>query len=321
MRLALAAALLLFASPALSQPLHQYGGLVLSPDGARVAAVESDVEANAPSLPHGHIVIRSAATGAVLDSVDPCPGCTYSGLTFAPDGRLHFLAREGGATRLMRAAAKSPETLATIDGIAEDPRFSPDGGRIALLVTLGARKERGATQAGVRQVGEIGQQNDEQRIAIVPASGGPLRPVSPPDRYVYEYDWTPDGRGFVATSALGNGDNNWWVAELDAIDAATGAVRRIAAPKMQMDFPRLSPDGRSVAFIGGLMSDFGSVGGDVYIVPLAGGVPRDITPGYRGSFTSLLWGPAGLTGSALAGERAAIVPLDPARGPGSPVWS
>ena len=44
--------------------------------------------------------------------------------------------------------------------------------------------------------------------------------VSPADRYVYEYDWTPDGSGFVVTSALGNGDNNWWIAELDRIDAA-----------------------------------------------------------------------------------------------------
>src|SRR3954451_7986730 len=167
MRFALAAAFLLSAAPAYAQPLHQYDDLALSPDGARIAAVESDVEANAPSLPHGHVVIRSAATGAVLGSIDPCAACTYSGLTFGPDGRLVFLAREGGTTRLMRAAANAPETLATIDGIAEDPRFSPDGGRIALLVTLGARKERGATQAGVRQVGEIGQQNDEQRIAIL----------------------------------------------------------------------------------------------------------------------------------------------------------
>jgi dipeptidyl aminopeptidase/acylaminoacyl peptidase len=293
----------------------------LSAEGARIAAVESDVEANAPTTPHGHIVIRSAATGAVLDSVDPCAACSYSGLTFAPDGRLVFLARERGATRLMAAAGKAAETLATVDGLAEDPLFSPDGSRIALLVTLGARKERGATQAGVRQVGEIGEQNDEQRIAILPARGGNLTPVSPPDRYVYEYDWTPDGRGFVATSALGNGDNNWWVAELDAIDASTGAVRRIAAPPMQMDFPRVSPDGRTVAFIGGLMSDFGSVGGDVYTAPLAGGAPRDITPSYRGTFTSLLWGKAGLTGTALVGERSAIVPLDPARGAAAPVWS
>lgn len=321
MRLAVAAALLLSAAPVFAQPMHEYGGLALSADGTRTATVESDAEANAPAMTHGHIVLRSTATGAVLETIDPCAACSYSNLTFAPDGQLVFLAREGGATRLMEAAGKGTRTLATVDGIAETPRFSPDGQRIALLVTLGARKERGATQAGVRQVGEIGEQNDEQRIAIVPAAGGNVTPVSPADRYIYEYDWTPDGRGFVATSALGNGDNNWWVAELDAIDAATGAVRRIAAPPMQMNMPKVSPDGRSVAFIGGLMSDFGSIGGDVYAVPVAGGTPRDITPDYRGSFTSLIWGSAGLTGSALVGDRMAIVPLDPARGPAAPAWS
>jgi dipeptidyl aminopeptidase/acylaminoacyl peptidase len=320
MRLVLALALLGAASPALGQPLHQYADVALSPDGTRIAAIESEAEANAPTTPHGHVVVRAAATGAVLASFDPCARCIYSGPSFAGDGRLVFVAREGATSRLM-LAGKAPSVLATIDGLAEDPRFSPDGAHIALLVTVGARKERGATQAGVRQVGEIGAENDEQRIAVLAAGGGEVIPVSPPDRYVYEYDWAPDGRGFVATSALGNGDNNWWVAELDAIDAGTGAVRRIAAPPMQMNFPRVSPDGRTVAFIGGLMSDFGSVGGDVYVVPVAGGSPRDLTPEYRGSFTSLLWGPAGLAGSALIGDRVAIVPLDPARGPGTPLWS
>jgi dipeptidyl aminopeptidase/acylaminoacyl peptidase len=318
----LAAALL--ASPvagdAAPATLRQYAGLALAPAGDRLAAVESDAAANASATPHGRIVVRDAA-GAVVQTIDPCAACSYSGLAFGADGTLVFLARQKGATRLMAAAGGRTATLATVDGIAQEPRFSPDGRRIALLVILGARKEAGATQAGVRQVGEIGEQSDEQRIAIVPARGGALRPVSPADRYVYEYDWTPDGGGFVATSAPGNGDNNWWVAELDRIDAATGAVQRIAAPRLQMNQPRVSPDGRTVAFIGGLMSDFGSIGGDVYTVPLAGGEPRDLTPDYRGSFTSLLWGRAGLAASALIGDRMAVVPLDPARGPVEPAWS
>ena len=309
------------AAPAVAAPLHVYASLALSPGGDRIATVESAAEPNASTAAHGRIVIRSAVTGAIVRTIDPCAACRYDGLTFAPDGRLAFLARQGARTQLMLAGKGAPATLARIDGIAQDPRFSPDGSRIALLATLGARKEAGATQAGVRQVGEIGETNDEQRIVIVPASGGAVRPLSPPDHYIYEYDWTPDGGGFVVTDAVGNGDNQWWVATLDRLDLQSGVLSRIAAPAMQLDFPRVSPDGRSVAFIGGLMSDFGAVGGDVYTVPITGGTPRDITPGYRGTFTSLAWGAAGLAGSALVGDSMAIVPLDPVRGAGAPLWS
>lgn len=316
---AVCAASLSTAAPAAT--LHEYAGLALSPAGDRVASVESDAQANATTRAHGRIVVRSAVTGKVLTTLDPCATCDYSGLTFDPSGRLAFLAREKGTTRLMLAAVATPRVIATIDGIAQQPRFSPDGRRIALLATFGARKEAGATQAGVRQVGEIGGQNDEQRIAIVPTSGGAVKPVSPANRYIYEYDWTPDGAGFVVTSALGNGDDNWWVAELDRVDAATGAVQRIAAPKMQMNQPRVSPDGRTVAFIGGLMSDFGSIGGDVFTVPIGGGEPVNRTPGYRGTFTSLLWGRAGMAASALIGDRMGIVPIDTMRSALAPTYA
>ncbi|HEX5237950.1 MAG TPA: S9 family peptidase [Sphingomicrobium sp.] len=321
MRLTVAALGAILSVPASAATLHEYGSIALSPSGDRVAAIESDSVADSTATPHGRIVIRSASTGAVLSTLDPCPSCDYSNLTFAPDGRLAFLESGNGSTQLMVAGAGAPVALTRIDGIAQAPRFSPDGRRIALLVTVGARKKAGATQAGVRQVGEIGEQNDEQRIAILPASGGALALVSPADRYVYEYDWIPDGSGFVATSALGNGDDNWWIAELDRIDASTGAVQRIAAPNMQMNQPRVSPDGRTVAFIGGIMSDFGSVGGDVYTVPIAGGEPVDRTPGYRGTFTSLLWGKSGLVTSALIGDRDAIVPFGAANVPRPPIWS
>ena len=318
---AVAAVLAACSIPAGAATLHEYGSLALSPAGDRVAAIESDAVADSTARAHGRIVVRSVSTGQPVATIDPCAECTYSGLEFGPDGRLAFLESSKGTARLMLAGAGAPATLATIDGIAQAPRFSPDGRRIALLVTIGARKQAGATQAGVRQVGEIGEQNDEQRIAIVPLTGGTVTPLSPADRYVYEYDWLPDGSGFVATSALGNGDDNWWIAELDRIDASSGAVQRIAAPSLQMNQPRVSADGRTVAFIGGIMSDFGSVGGDVYTVPIGGGEPVDRTPGFRGSFTSLLWGRSGLVASALIGDRSAIVPFNAALAPEQPIWS
>ena len=152
------------------------------------------------------------------------------------------------------------------------------------------------------------------RLAYSPmlftAAGGAFKMVSPADTYVYEYDWTPDGRGFVGTAAKGDGDDNWWIAKLEAF-GRDGADRVISAPKLQMNFPRVSPDGRTVAFIGGLMSDFGSVGGDVYTVPFAGGEPKDATPGYRGTFTSIVWRGLEIKGTALIGADTAAVSIDP----------
>jgi dipeptidyl aminopeptidase/acylaminoacyl peptidase len=306
MRLALAAALLAATSaPAQAAPLHSYSGLALSAAGDRVASVEEN-EGDAAKPAHGRIVVRSAKDGKILATIDPCAQCTYSGLTFGPGGTLAYLQRDRatGIVALTLADGKTTRVIASVKGIAQTPRFSPDGKTIALLVTLDAAKESGATQPGVRQIGEIGEKSDEQRLAVFDLASAPVtevKPASPANRYVYEYSWTPDGTGFVATTALGNGDNNWWVATLDAIDAKTGAVRPIARPKTQINAPRISPDGKTVAYIGGLMSDFGSVGGDIWTVPFAGGEPVDMTKSEKATVTSLNWTKGGLRATRLMG--------------------
>ncbi|MGA9061203.1 MAG: S9 family peptidase, partial [Terracidiphilus sp.] len=58
---------------------------------------------------------------------------------------------------------------------------------------------------------------------------------------------------------------------------------------LQIAVLRWSPDGRSIAFIGGLMSDQGVTGGDVWIVPSTGGQPRNLTPGRPTSAAWIAW--------------------------------
>jgi len=313
--------LLLTAAPAFAT--HKFEDLAISPRGEAVAAVELEDDVGT----HGPIVLRRVADGRVLRMIDPCAGCDYSDPVFAADGRLAFISRDraaGTVTLNLADAGGHLRTVATVKGLAEAPRFAPDGKRIALLVTLDATKETGATQAGARQVGEIGEKNDEKRIAIFDlagtVAGDAVKPVSPAGRYIYEYAWTPDGKGFVASTALGNGDDNWWVATIDAIDAATGAVRSIAKPNTQVRFPRISPDGKTVAYVGGLMSDYGSVGGDVWTVPFAGGTPVDRTADLKATITSLVWHKDGLRGTMLEGPDAALVRIDE-RGSITRLWS
>jgi dipeptidyl aminopeptidase/acylaminoacyl peptidase len=235
---ALAVTFLVFARPTLATTIHQYSDLAISQDGSRTATIEPTTASN----DHQSVIERSTRDGHALVRIDPCRTCSYADPAFGPDGRVAFLAHDSASesVTLETGFGEDVHAVATIHGIASAPRFSPDGRRIALLVTMGARKQAGATSPGARMIGEIGDHQDERRIAVfdVDSSAAAIEPVSPSGRYIYEYDWTPDGKGFVATTALGNGDDNWWVATLDAIDAKTGAVREIAAPRTQMNYPR-----------------------------------------------------------------------------------
>jgi dipeptidyl aminopeptidase/acylaminoacyl peptidase len=106
---------------------------------------------------------------------------------------------------------------------------------------------------------------------------------------VHEYDWSPDGRTWVATAAPPPGDDGWYHAKLYAIDATTGAAKVLFAPTTAIGRPRVSPDGRSVAFIAGLMSDEGPVGGEVFVMPMTGGDPRNLTPDRAATPDWLSW--------------------------------
>lgn len=171
--------------------------------------------------------------------------------------------------------------------------------------------------------GEIESHVYEQRIAVIDLATGSVRQVSPPDLYVYEYDWSPDGTRFVATGAHGSGDDNWWVAELYTIDSASGRAQSILKSAMQMAVPKWSPDGRNIAFIGGLMSDAGLNGGDVYVVAAAGGESRNVTPGMKASVSWLTW--IASSNQILFGENAdgmsGVATVDPAESKITTLWT
>ncbi|HEY6926938.1 MAG TPA: hypothetical protein VI653_25855, partial [Steroidobacteraceae bacterium] len=201
--------------------LHQYASVALNANAKQIASVETVRKPNATTEEHGAVVVRGI-DGEVHARLDPCGKCRYADIAWSPEGtRFAFTGSADGIATLYAAipdsthkGSYSVSKVVELKGLIASPCWSPDGHTLSVLATAGAHKESGATRAGAREIGEIGESEDSRRIATVDGNGGELKFVSPDGTFVYEYDWMPDGHGFVGTAAQGNGDNNWWLAKL-----------------------------------------------------------------------------------------------------------
>jgi dipeptidyl aminopeptidase/acylaminoacyl peptidase len=163
----------------------------------------------------------------------------------------------------------------------------------------------------------------EQRLALVDPATSRVRQISPPDLYVYECDWAPDSKRLVVTAAKGSGDDNWYIASLFTIDAASGSMKTlIAKPGRQITRPRWSPDSKKIAFIGGLMSDEDIVGGDIYSVSAEGGAMSNLSADLKMSASWITWSSnsAKIIFSGIADGGTAIASVDPLGNKVTELW-
>jgi dipeptidyl aminopeptidase/acylaminoacyl peptidase len=312
-------------SPAIEQAIRALSAAsgfkqaAVSPDGKKVAWVEEFRGKNGADSGYSGIFTTTIAGKALSGKVTISSGPAHaeSDVAWAPDSRrIAFIsdaAKAGQSQLYLEGASGQPsKRLTDVKGTLASPKFSPDGKTIAVLFTENAPRAAGPLVAEVPETGEIKDAFFEQRLAVIDIATGKLRQVSPADTYVYQYDWSPDGLNFVVSSALGNGDNNWWTAELSVLDATSGLMKSIYKPALQISYPAWSPDGKSIAFIEGLMSDEDSVGGDIFLIPATGGKPQNLTPDRKTSASWLAWT---RDGKIVAGEFAqgesSIISLDP----------
>jgi dipeptidyl aminopeptidase/acylaminoacyl peptidase len=306
------------------ETVRDFHEVALSPDGVRVAFVERSREN--PRRSSLWITETAAPRPRRVTAAKPGSAVRERGPAFSPDGtRLAFLSDAGspGQAQLWIAPAKggAARRLTGVSGQLDDPRWSPDGRAIAFLFVEGSTQEPGALVAYRPDAGVVAERVEEQRIAVADAATGRVRAVSPANLYVYDYDWSPDGRLFAAEAAEGSGTNNYWIAQLYRVDAATGETRSIWKPALQIADPRFTSDGRTVVVIHGLMSDQGSNGGDVWSVPADGGEARNRTPGLAASARSLHRLDSGdvLFTESVDGEMG-VARLDPATGAVETLW-
>jgi Tol biopolymer transport system component len=177
-------------------------------------------------------------TGRVVGEVGG-PG-DFMSVALSPDGTRLATSRWVGvmANDLVRIDLESGlSTQVTFSEPARFPIWSPDGQ--SLVYTTRLQIERKA------------------------ASGaGDATVLVPPARHwgIFPEDWSKDGRSVLYTVNLSEG----W--DIGAVDVATGEQRPVVdAPGHQL-YPRLSPDGRWLAYSSDETGTF-----EVYVIPFGGG--------------------------------------------------
>jgi dipeptidyl aminopeptidase/acylaminoacyl peptidase len=283
---------------------RNFGQVAISPDGSKLAWIEggrggSEIRVGSPS--------DLSKSERVTAATSPDQHCREGEFAWAPDSKSFAFFSDCANSAdhqvdlyLSRLDGSPAKKLSALKGLPNAPAFSPDGSKIAFLYVEGATRPAGALAAMKPPAGVIGEDGVEvQRVAVARADGDAAAPteVTPANLHAYEFNWAPDSNGVAYIAADPPGENNWWVAKLYT-QTLDGQPRPILAPAevsgplhgLQIAVPRWSPDGKTIAFIGGLMSDQGSTGGDVWIVPAEGGAPRDLTQGRPTSPAWIEWG-------------------------------
>jgi dipeptidyl aminopeptidase/acylaminoacyl peptidase len=281
-----------------------------------------------PNLPE-----RLISPDTIADTSSDHPGaCPSSHPAWSPDGKqLAFLARCSGTDGrwqpiaqdnifVLTPATNTLKQVSQLHGAVSSLQWSPDGRFIAFLYVEGATRRAGALDAMKPWNGVYGEDGVEvQRVAAVDLNNRAFDWLTSPSLHAYEFSWSPtQDRQIAFVAAPPPGENNWWVAKLYATftcnDSPVASAKASAQCNgiippykaifdptttpgplhtLQIAVPRFSPDGKQIAFIGGIMSDQGSTGGDIYLIPSAGLAPNqqptDITPSRPASPAYIAW--------------------------------
>ncbi|MEO8997864.1 MAG: prolyl oligopeptidase family serine peptidase, partial [Rhodanobacter sp.] len=322
--------------PRIEQLLTELGkaqeieAVAISPDGKQLAWVierhgKPSIDVAAVDGSHARRISAAAKPGS----------CAESGIAWGPDSRhLAFVSNcsvDLTSTKAMQndiyladtgqgdsTGKTAPARLAQLPGYVRALSWTGDGKSLGFLYVAGATRRASALAAAKPAAGEVGVTGVEvQRVASLDVASGALHELTPAGLYAYEFDWSPDGTRITYTAAQAPGDNNWWVAKLYVQPAQTDAAAMLLVDPtnhnsgslhgLQIALPRWSPDGSRIAFIGGLMSDQGATGGDIYAAPAAGGMLTNLTPDIHVTPSWLSWtGPQSMLVSQVSNGQSQL---------------
>ncbi|HEX5760428.1 MAG TPA: S9 family peptidase [Thermoanaerobaculia bacterium] len=302
--------------------LAEPGAPLISPDGRWVLyTVER------PSLAEN---TRHASTWLAAASGDPAPRELLrkgdGAPMWAPDSRSVFFLRAVG-----EGEERSRELFEQrLDGTAAVQRSrigpGPDGswqlardGRSFLVVRPEASPSAPGADSDVVYVdeGSNGQTRDTWwNLWRYDLRAAKLTRVTQRDWSIVAADLAPDGRRAVVAARPDNGRNTRARTELFLVDLEAGGTRQLTrngAPEIDLRVgginPRWSPDGKSVLFSAVSLERWENGNGDLWLLDVASGAARNLTPDHTGRFAQPVFAPDGRSIFAGSGYGTARFPV------------
>jgi dipeptidyl aminopeptidase/acylaminoacyl peptidase len=287
----------------------------LSPDGSWVAFVLKPLS-KTDEHPTGAIWLVPFATDAGEARQFTGGQWLDEAPRWSPDGtRLAFLSdrAERGKMSLYVVPLDGGEAQRFFDeqGELSDPTWSPDGRFIAVLFTEPETEEEKKRKEERDDVHVWDSDYKYRRLWVIDVASREAKVVSPGQRHVQEYAWSPDSAKIaINTTATPRIDDGFYPTDVSIISRDGGASSPVFEPQGVAASLTWSTDGASLVYRGPagrvMHPDY------VYSVPVSGGQPTCLTPDFPGTVEDVRSGDgADLYFVAYEGVDSTIYRLDP----------
>ena len=282
----------------------------ISPDGQRIVYVRRSVD-------KVNDVWRSSLWLVNADGTRHRFFVDGGGAAWSQGGaRIAYVARgePSGAqifVRWMDAAGAGAGATTQITHVENSPgglSWSPDGKSLAFVMTVpthdvwnidmpprpkGARWTRAPkviTRLQYRVNGAGYTDGGYRHIFVVSATGGTPRQLTDGDWNHSRPEWTPDGSEILFSSnRVPDADWALYESEIYSVQVRSGEIRQLTRRNGPDESPKVSPDGRFVAYTGFDSTDATYLPARVYVMNRDGSNPRDIMGDLDRYVRSLMW--------------------------------
>jgi len=184
-----------------SAVVRNFRQVAISPDGTHVAWVEPVTGGGGGSAIYVQDLKSSGSQARRISAASDGSGAHEGDVSWSADSKqLAFLsdaAGDGQSELYVAQVDGAARKLTNLKGFLSHPAWSADGTTLAILFTENAPRAAGPLMPMTPETGLVDSKVYEQRLTTVEVASGAVRQLSPPDMYVYEYDWSPDSKDFA----------------------------------------------------------------------------------------------------------------------------